>query len=146
MPGKPDFYSLHCNWLLSWQDRSWSGKQNPCGSPAAWFRNFKTSNQKSSEGNSWGSFLLFSEAWKFPSQSSRTWSMLTLANTFQLLRFHKAVALTLQKTLNIGLKPGLATNSIIFCWLFTTTDHLKKCFMYKHTIKVCVNCDDGVLF
>ena len=34
--------------------------------------------------------------------------------------------------------PGLVTNSILFCWLFTIKDQCKKCS--KHTIKVCVIC------
>ena len=36
--------------------------------------------------------------------------------------------------------PGLVTNSILFCWLFTTKDRCKKCVFNKRTIKVCDNC------
>ena len=44
---------------------------------------------------------------------------------------------TLKSTTNI---PGLVTNSILFCWLFSIKDRWKKCVFNKRTIKVCVSC------
>ena len=36
--------------------------------------------------------------------------------------------------------PGLVTNSILFCRLFTIKDRCKTVFFYECTIKFCVRC------
>ena len=35
---------------------------------------------------------------------------------------------------------GLITNPIIFCCLFSIKILAKKCFFFKHQVKVCINC------
>ena len=41
---------------------------------------------------------------------------------------------------SIYTRPGLVTNPILFCWIFTIKDLSKRCAFSKRTIKVCVNC------